>query len=544
MQAVDKLQFLLFWDWRQSNLSQLGDNQWLTVFSLIKSESEDLAVYSSLIPDDRVSNALTRSSWDVMMGGALPGCTRYYDEGEARVEYHRFNTNSGIEPLVLHRTFHGMREPYIEILEEFRLFHNLYEEKNGAFTKIFDTGEELEIVRTSSSKIMIRQKEIRQFLAVKEMHLAIFFEVFRYSDLPFSQIASELRNFEHSEGLTRYDISVHENDFTAARAQGSFSRLCGKKLIPGLTKAKSGIWPYDEEQEKAYEEFIIGSDEDGEAIRYSSNPEKLANFFGANPDAPQYITPVFFRRDVLTKYFAQSEKYSVEDGYLRCGGLWGIRIDNNHPRYVIVYLGDLGRDLPHSEQVYWKSYNVVPDGNMSNVSTRRNILAEFAEPESADLVFKFIFSDFQQNWFKKYNWHLFKPLGKGDEHLFSGLHIPLTDDQSEFDAQVLAITKLMIDSINEDELMRTGINVKPETKGIGKLEEYFSASGFTDSAKWIRFLRDIQTLRSTGVGHRKGRGYAKIAKTFGVDEKPLSLVIQNILNDMSLFLKALSSHFL
>jgi hypothetical protein len=53
---------------------------------------------------------------------------------------------------------------------------------------------------------------------------------------------------------------------------------------------------------------------------------------------------------VLTKYYAHPERYSVEDGFLRCQGLWGLKLDNNHHEYIIVFLGDLGRDLPSDEQ--------------------------------------------------------------------------------------------------------------------------------------------------------------------------------------------------
>ncbi|MEZ5431153.1 MAG: hypothetical protein R3F31_08240 [Verrucomicrobiales bacterium] len=33
-------------------------------------------------------------------------------------------------------------------------------------------------------------------------------------------------------------------------------------------------------------------------------PGALANYFGANPDALNFLTPVFFRPEVLAKYYA------------------------------------------------------------------------------------------------------------------------------------------------------------------------------------------------------------------------------------------------
>ena len=121
--------------------------------------------------------------------------------------------------------------------------------------------------------------------------------------------------------------------------------------------------------------FIIGEDQDGSSLEYSCDPDELANYFGANPNAPHYVTPVFFRRDVLQKYYEDTDKYAVEDGYLRCGGLWGVRIDNDQPDYVMVFLGDLRRDLPAAERDYWRSFNIAPVGPMSETAFRRSFLA-------------------------------------------------------------------------------------------------------------------------------------------------------------------------
>ena len=35
-------------------------------------------------------------------------------------------------------------------------------------------------------------------------------------------------------------------------------------------------------------------DENGKEIRHTCNPSCLSNYFGANPTAPHYLTPVYF----------------------------------------------------------------------------------------------------------------------------------------------------------------------------------------------------------------------------------------------------------
>lgn len=93
----------------------------------------------------------------------------------------------------------------------------------------------------------------------------------------------------------------------------------------------------------------------------------------------------------------------------------------------------------------------------------------FSSPERPDLAFKNLFPYFVEKWRAKLGWNLFLPLADDDEHHFTTVRIPLQNDQGEFDAQVQSLTKLVIDSLNEAELVK-GLTVPSETKGIGKLQ--------------------------------------------------------------------------
>ena len=55
----------------------------------------------------------------------------------------------------------------------------------------------------------------------------------------------------------------------------------GKKIIKPRPVEECGYWPF--EKKRTYRSYIIGIDEYGEARRYTSNPDELANYFGANP---------------------------------------------------------------------------------------------------------------------------------------------------------------------------------------------------------------------------------------------------------------------
>lgn len=543
VKKVDERASLLQSDWRQNKLERIGSGPLITVYSVSSTDTRKEAIYSALIPNEQVERVLDGPSWDLSIGNGMPGCSVYTAPEGDKVTYHRFGDDDGIEPLIISRDFHGLKESYKEILEEFRHFHNLYHDRrNDHYIKFADSGNEEVIVRVTPDAITVRLKEIRQFLAIKEMHLAVFFDVVEYSALELSDIPEEHREAEVHEGLVRYKFYVSESKFFSSPTRKTLSRLLGKKLIPPFSKEKSGFWPYEEKSEK-FEEFIIDVNAEGDPVTYSSDPDGLANYFGANPHAPHYLTPVFFRREVLAKYYANPEKYSISDGQLYCAGLWGLRLDNNHPKYVIAFLGDLGR-LHHEEQKYWRSFNVVPEGGVSRVNFQRSFLGEFADPEKVDLLFKYIFEQFQEGWAEEKGWPLFKPLAEGDKHLYTALHVPLTNDQAEFDGQVLSLTKIIIDSLNEEQLAAAVGGADPESKGISKLEKFLVQAAVPSYQDHVKFLRNLQSLRSAGVGHRKGRNYEKVAKEFGLGEKEQAEVFEDILRRAVLFIQALADHFL
>jgi len=100
----------------------------------------------------------------------------------------------------------------------------------------------------------------------------------------------------------------------------------------------------------------------------------------------------------------------VEDGNIYCGSYWSLKLDHNHPDYVAVFLGELGH-LSSSEQRYWRSFNVPPDGDMSEVPIRRSILGQWADADEPALAFKAAYSRFREDWRATAGWVLFRPLG-------------------------------------------------------------------------------------------------------------------------------------
>lgn len=520
-------------------MADLPAGELLTVAMRHKTDTQDLCIYCALIPNDGIDRALANQGWDLTQGNGLPGFAQTWQaDGTESIQYLRFGTSDGIEPLIHYRDSYGMGEPYYELSEEFRHFNRLhYDAKRNVYMRWDGAGAITDVAILEPKHVRIRLKEIRQFLAAKGMHLAVFFDCHQHAQAPLDELGLD-DDFE----VIRKPLATYGLGYGADMKDGhAFSVLQGKRLIPGYELAACGAWPFNEAEPRQAIDFILDVDEQGREICHTSDPERLRNGFGANPDAADYLTPVHFRKGVLDKYYAQTSKYSVEDGYLRCGELWGIQIDNHHGDCVVAWLGDLGRDLPSDEQYHWRSHNIPPAGGISATFFRRQLMAGFAETDRLDLLFKQEYAKLGELAQKRLGYPLLLPLDAADEHYFASLRVPAQDEQKDFDEVVLGLTKILIDSLNEKELNK---HIKKEElealKGsISRLEKVLTSRGLNGFEPHIKFLRNLQDLRSSGAAHRKGGNYKKVAKTFELDSRTLRDVFKGILAsalDLLLFL--------
>lgn len=276
-----------------------------------------------------------------------------------------------------------------------------------------------------------------------------------------------------------------------------------------------------------FEKFAF-KDINGKEIKSTCDESKLGNNFGANSGKPHFLTTIFFKKEVLDKYYGRPSKYSINDGYLfyvRENGVneWGMPIDNNAKECVMAYLGDLGK-IPYEEQQHWKLHNIL-EGKSSLVSFKRDFKVESCSPTEPALFFKEKLEIFNENWRNKFRWSLFRQLDKGDEHHFKSLRVP-GNEQKEFDELVLSLNKIIIDSLNVVK-MKQGLTFEKNDKSISVLDKFLQQKFKWSSPQLIYFLRNLQDLRSTGSAHGKGESYKRAYKKF--DKSSFSKTFENIL---------------
>ena len=505
------------------------ETPWFPLFRATHKEGHDARRFSALVLPDRIPKLIKEGNgWDIGPQGGMPCLWTGYDKKGQEVHgYWTYGNDEGVEPLVIWRTFHGMRPDHLELTQEFRLFHNLFHEPSKKRYLIFDdNGDESEAARYGDDWMEVKTRLLLRFIAAKQMALAIYVESYRHCVPSLADLEIEEERTIDDGELYHFPLAIVPDNFDIKSVFQTASLIVGGKkyVLPGPVPA------HDEKEPETYIEFIIGSDEDGKSISHTCDPGALANYFGANPGAPNYLTPVFFRPEVLGKYYADPGKYSVEDGYLRCGCLWGLRMDNDHTDYIVVWLGDLGGDLVESERTYWRSFNIAPEGKgISPTNFKRAFAAQFADPVRSDLAFKQKLRSFNKDFRKSNGWDFYLPLHKDDRHFLIGLRTLATDNQAEFDSQLLALTKVLIDSLNEKAIAKSLTNLNPNDKGITKLEKYLETHGIVGYAEHIKFLRVLQDLRSKSAAHRKGTSYDELIHELGIPDEGQKMVFTGLL---------------
>lgn len=515
-------------DFLQFVRDELGEEIWIPLHKNLNKDdkSEDGSLYSCLVSPDETEEAMKGYGWDLLPGDGGPSIV---SSGQNNIWYEP--NSSKYIPLVIRREFHGRREPYREILQELVLYLGLYHDSaNCKYVVDDENGTEIDVIKYSEMETVIRKSFLRAFMSARQMNLLLFFENSRHKT-GSEKLADEHVN-EAAISFTRFWDNSYVKDFD------TFTRVLGKKLYRCLPRLEENYSPF--KTEKDYESFIIEGDAYDNTV-HSSNPSLLADYFGKNQGTPHYLTPIYFDKGVLQKYFGASTEYDVQDSVILKHGYWRLRFDNNSSDHVCVFLGDLGRDIPHAEAVYWKSFNLPPEERkISGTYFKRSIMGNFADAESSDLVFKSEFERFQSQWVEQKGWSLFLPLIEADKHCFKTLHSLTKNEQSEFDSQVLSLVKVTIDSINVKSL-KEHVSIE-ESGSIKLLSAYLKERGVKfDTAS---FFGGLQGVRSSGVAHRRGSKYGKTIGRLGIDDTALIEAFDHILEQMTELLKELNHVFI
>lgn len=508
--------YLKFDDWVKSN-SHLNKD-WIVVSRFDSSLPDSFGTFSVLIPNNQkdIDSILSNWSWDASSDFGKPFFSKDF-----RSEKISFNLGSNkvendvpIEPFTVLQEFYSAAPSRVDVVQNFVLYHNLYFD--------FDKKQYVEPISDQSvirylndpCFITIKTSFLRDYLAARNMALLRLHDHRRLVK----------KSIDDLFGKKREDIQIEDNDrhFMIMIVPGvdrnveTMSRLLGKDIIyPFNEPIHPDYQLLAEKEDKKYQSFIVDIDEKGKEVEKTCNENELS--------VGEFLTPVFFKKQVLKKYYDNSRRYTVEVGYLKSLGLWGIPYGINDEGLVHVWLGDLGR-IPYKEQLNFRQYNVFSTSKLGKEFYQTEILAKFVETKDPIYTLKQLRNQINGLCQTKLGFQFFKELSEMDYYIYKNIHIPTTSEFRELDEQLIFLAKLLCDSINKSEL-ESRVTWKPTTDENTKirfvekfLEEQFGLTT-TLSEQIAKPFRHAQKLRSESAAHRKSSQFEKTLIKLGLNRR-------------------------
>lgn len=504
---------MLFADGQGEITPRRQASDYITVYEWTDDHRISRALFSVLAPGDKrtVQRVLRDSCWEVPMTFGHPFMSS--SGGTEPISYASYEpTPDNLVPFVIDRSFNSARPDYVEILQEFSLFHNLYfvpqrgGERIGTDLLVCMRGsaQDIEVVRFKYGQfgtvVEARNDFVRDFLAAKGMvlvrqhdHYARCFDC----KLPDSDVKLTKR-------LSRACMQVQVFSDTSSRRFGGLqSAFSAKDVTTGLRRPLFlGCRRANHRDKVARPVPFLVRSLDGRRV------QKVTCHSGITIGLP----PVFFERRVLSKYYDHPSRYEVGHGLVRCRTGWVLRFHERAPDLVWAGLGDIARELPRDEQLYWRQHNVTPELKESD-GPRPFLSSEEIQPEASKDHLLDTMNELNRVWTKRVGSPLFKELALGDEYCQRSLHVPFSEETKEFDEQILSMAKLFNDSIDLSG-SRDG-SASGDREGLIALLETFLEKSFgvpqLNAQHWVKPLRELQKVRSKGAAHPRGREYSKIA---------------------------------
>ena len=378
----DVLSFLSFKDWFAAQETQ--NNGWTVVASSWENEQADrkssFCTFSVLLSmnDGCLEKLLSSPNQDIQLWEFGQPSTCCFKKKINDLEFKAFT---------ILRCFNNYIPDTFELIQEFLLYHNaFYVADKNEYHCITNDGSILPIVRikreNENQEISVDTDYLRRYLAETQCYLVRYHEFTRWTTQDISNfliekgiIADEQKNLTSLQPIKKNNASLelHLTTDTLGEDYSGLSILLGKDIV----------FPYKKptkHSQKKYAEFIIGCDDQGEEIEATCSKNELSNC-SVDRGTPHALTPVFFKKTVLSEYYHEPSRYEIIDNtkleFKTFPGYLAFSITTED--LVQVWLGDL-EGIPYSEQLHWKKFNVAPRGTITKERFQRDFMAMPANP--------------------------------------------------------------------------------------------------------------------------------------------------------------------
>lgn len=250
-------------------------------------------------------------------------------------------------------------------------------------------------------------------------------------------------------------------------------------------------------------EFIALDWRNKRITNISTDPSATTNYFQTEDNSlPFELSPAFFRPEVLHKYKADQDKYTVNEELrlITCRGAWDLRsFDINEEGQIHAYICDL-RNLPYEEQMYWRGFNEKPKAWISDRAIQNDFKAEWSKitrPLEKVLYVLRRWSDSDVSW-----WTL------REKALLERVSTPRTTSRDEWGREFKGLAKLVVEGFQvraiRTRLQESDIEFEGEEKSLKLIERFLVGHNALADGGVLTGLRTVQTIRTKVDAHHGG----------------------------------------
>lgn len=424
--------------------------------------------------------------------------------------------SSSISPIVLSREYADQSLNHLELVQGFRHYHDLAEDKDRGVLIDFDkSGNRNVIAELHDTYAIVWKRHLMQFLAGTGRHLVLFLDLVDHGKAP-DRARMGIQPADKTSGAYK----KRDNRLGANREGKAACRLLSKIIFPPPPRGNAGVWPYTPDEKKV--SFIIGCDSIGNDVEDTAYHE--------GERVAESLTPVYFWDAVLDKYRSCPEKYRVSTQDVSCQQRWRCPIIvHAGTGLVSAYHVDLRDQVPSSEQLHWRQYNIA-------IHTVIPQAVPTSELKLILLALSSAYWRFNHVWENVHGWRFFKEPGNKD--LINDIKIA-SESKSQARAWISALYVLLHDCANvsqmEEELAPIRAALRRTQSGDGNargmtgtsggkkkkersaiIKSYLTHRGFPSACAAGKLICDVADVRATVVhdgdnpGHDKTRERTKI----------------------------------
>ena len=402
---------------------------------------------------------------------------------------------------------------YYELLQEFTHATGIHwRPEQHAYCQIGQNGNIEPIVSITErddpiplSLITCKRRPLEQYLAASGHVLVQFFE--------FMMV--DFRTFREWSHHSRQQI-VESDDFmytrlTAPPANAFTRGLQVHRLSTSKSEILRSIFHEDSEPvNREYVSFQAICQRDGRVKSITTDPQLTANYSNAHLNSlPLETSPAFFNAEVLSKYKADRDKYTVDERNRRisCRGSWSLKLyDINEAGQIHAYICYLAQ-LTHSEQLHWLQFNEEPLGSISERALERDINGHWSShqtPLESVLEIAESWSQADHSW-----WDI------RDRSLLTRITTPVAENRDEWSRAFQDLSTTIIQNFNTKAikgiLAAKQIEYERGDQSLTLTEKLIYAGQLTRPSFRLTGLRTAQEIRNKVAAHDGGQQAKSIA---------------------------------